>query len=68
MANDKDKQLRVELTQLLEQHRIFDETIATLEQSLERDQLQVSRLKKQKLRLKDQISLIEDQLLPDIIA
>ena len=32
------------------------------------DQLQVARLKKRKLRLKDQISLIEDYLIPDIIA
>jgi hypothetical protein len=32
------------------------------------DQLQIARLKKRKLRLKDQISLIEDHLIPDIIA
>ena len=32
------------------------------------DQLQIARLKKRKLRLKDQIAIIEDELLPDIIA
>jgi hypothetical protein len=32
------------------------------------DQLQLARLKKRKLRLKDEIALIEDQLIPDIIA
>ena len=68
MENDKDKKLREELAQLLQQHRMFDETIATLEMSPERDQLQISRLKRQKLHLKDRISQIEDQLLPDIIA
>ena len=65
---ERDRKLRVELAKLLQQHRVFDETIAALEQSLQRDQLQITRLKRQKLHLKDQISLIEDQLLPDIIA
>ena len=68
MENDNDKKLREELAQLLQQHRVFDEAIATLELSLDRDQLQISRLKRQKLHLKDRISQIEDQLLPDIIA
>ena len=65
---DKENKLRDELAHLLNQHRVFDETIAALEQSMQRDQLQISRLKKQKLHLKDQISLLEDQLLPDISA
>jgi hypothetical protein len=68
MENDRYKTLREELAQLLQQHRVFDETIATLEMSPERDQLQISRLKRQKLNLKDRITQIEDQLLPDIIA
>ena len=68
MENDNDKKLREELAHLLHQHRVFDEAIATLELSLDRDQLQISRLKRQKLHLKDRISQIEDQLLPDIIA
>ena len=68
MENDKDKKLREELAQLLQQHRVFDEAIAALEMSMHRDQLQISRLKRQKLHLKDRISQIEDLLLPDIIA
>jgi hypothetical protein len=68
MENDKDQKLRGELAQLLQQHRIFDDAISALEQSTHRDQLQISRLKRQKLNLKDRISQIEDQLLPDIIA
>ena len=65
---ERVRKLRAELAQLLQQHRLFDETIATLEQSVQRDQLQVTRLKRQKLRLKDEISRIADQLLPDISA
>ena len=68
MENEREHKLREELTHLQQQHRLFDETIATLEQSLQRDQLQISRLKRQKLKIKDQISQIEDQLFPDIIA
>ena len=68
METDQDKKLRDELAQLLRQHRAFDEAIGALEQSLQRDQLQITRLKRQKLKLKDLISRIEDQLLPDISA
>ena len=66
--DEKVRKLREELGALLQQHRVFDDAIASLEQSVTRDQLQISRLKRQKLKLKDQISLIEDELLPDIIA
>ena len=65
-----------ELTKRLEllrsEHRDLDAAIAALsDASSERgftDQLQIARLKKRKLRLKDQIAMIEDTLLPDIIA
>ena len=70
METDQNRELRLraELAQLLQQHRVFDETIGALEQSVHRDQLQITRLKRQKLRLKDEIARLEDQLLPDIIA
>ena len=42
--------------------------IVALENVAHPDQLQISRLKKKKLKLKDQITALEDQLLPDIIA
>lgn len=50
------------------EHRDLDAAIEALEGSGSTDQLQIARLKKRKLRLKDQIALIEDYLIPDIIA
>ena len=66
--DDKEASLRAELTKLKQQHRVFDESIVALESSVHRDQLQLSRLKRQKLLLKDRIQELEDSLLPDIIA
>ena len=60
--------MRKRLTQLRVEHRDLDAAIAALSDSGPQDQLQVARLKKRKLRLKDQIALIEDYLTPDIIA
>ncbi|MFA9201652.1 MAG: YdcH family protein [Cypionkella sp.] len=50
------------------EHRDLDAAIEALSASGSTDQLQIARLKKRKLRLKDQIAVVEDQLLPDIIA
>ncbi|WP_170340568.1 YdcH family protein [Ruegeria arenilitoris] len=63
-----DEVLRVELEVFRQQHRDLDEAIKALEATGTADQLTVKRLKKQKLRLKDVIRLIEDRLTPDIIA
>lgn len=52
---------------LREEHRDLDAAIAALTSSAT-DQLQIARLKKRKLRLRDEISLLEDMLIPDIIA
>lgn len=60
--------LRVELEVLRREHRDLDHAIHALEESGRADQLALRRLKKQKLLLKDKIALIEDRLLPDIIA
>ncbi|WP_043917631.1 YdcH family protein [Jannaschia aquimarina] len=60
--------LRAELTVLRQQHRDLDDAIAALEQGPLPDMLQIRRLKKQKLALKDRIGRIEDELTPDIIA
>ena len=62
------EELRVRIAMLTQQHRDLDAAIDSLAASSTADQLQVRRLKKQKLLLKDQISQLEDQLLPDIIA
>jgi hypothetical protein len=56
------------LTQLREEHRDLDATIAALAGSGAPDQIQVQRLKKRKLQLKDQIRVMEDGQLPNIIA
>lgn len=62
------EQLKQLLTELRQQHRDLDVAIDSLESGGTGDQLQLRRLKKQKLLLKDEISKIEDKLLPDIIA
>ena len=50
------------------EHRDLDAAIEALLASLATDQLQLARLKKRKLRLRDEIMALEDQLIPDIIA
>ena len=60
--------MRKRLATLRIEHRDLDAAIAALTAADNRDQLQIARLKKRKLRLKDQIAIIEDYLTPDIIA
>ena len=60
--------LKAKLAALKTEHRDLDYVIAQLAERLPFDQLQLQRLKKRKLLLKDQISKIESELLPDIIA
>lgn len=60
--------IRVKLEVLRQEHRDLDEAIHSLQSSPAADQLTIKRLKKKKLALKDQISVIEDELTPDIIA
>ena len=56
------------LEQLKIEHRDLDDAITALREQATVDQLQIARLKKKKLGLKDRIMRLEDQLLPDIIA
>lgn len=63
-----DDVLRVELEVFKSEHRDLDEAIRALQDRGTADQLTLQRLKKKKLFLKDKIALIEDRLLPDIIA
>jgi hypothetical protein len=56
------------LVRLRQEHRDLDSAIEALRASPASDQLQLARLKKRKLRLKDEIAALEDQLIPDIIA
>jgi hypothetical protein len=68
LDTEAEAELRARLVELRQQHRELDGMIAQLEQSSSRDQLQLTRLKKQKLLLKDQIQKIVDKLIPPIIA
>ena len=67
-----EAELRKRLELLRTEHRDLDAAITALTDAGQNsgfvDQLQIARLKKRKLRLKDQIAIIEDELLPDIIA
>jgi len=71
---DQDKsglsqeQVRLLLEQLRSEHRDLDDVILQISQKVPFDQLQIQRLKKRKLALKDQIAKLEALLIPDIIA
>lgn len=66
---DGSEVLRFKLDELRRRHRSLDDAISALELTVAgRDLLDLRRLKKQKLALKDEISRIEDRLTPDIIA
>jgi hypothetical protein len=64
----QEVQLRAKLRMLEQEHRELDAQIAHWEQQGTNDQLHLRRLKKMKLALKDQIIMIEAQIIPDIIA
>ena len=66
--DDERALLHARLERLRLEHRDLDDVIERLVEHVPFDQLQLQRLKKRKLLLKDQISRIEDQLTPDIIA
>ena len=68
MTKEEERELREQLARLQQEHRDLDAAIAALAMSPGSDLIQVQRLKKRKLALRDQIRRIEDQLTPDIIA
>ncbi len=63
-----ESDVRARLESLLEEHRDLDAAIDAVRALPSSDQLQLARMKKRKLRLKDEIEILRDQLLPDIIA
>ncbi len=65
---NQNELLIAELAELRRQHRALDDEIAALSESPLADQLQLKRLKKRKLHLKDEIARVKDKLYPDIIA
>ncbi len=68
MTAEEETELRAQLAQLQQEHRDLDTAIAALQGAAGSDLLQIQRLKKRKLVLRDRISFIEDALTPDIIA
>jgi hypothetical protein len=68
LSQEETAELESELARLKQEHRDLDMAIEALERMVAGDQLQIQRLKKRKLILKDRISFLEDQLTPDIIA
>jgi hypothetical protein len=61
-------EMRVKLEELRSEHRDLDDVIQRLAETSPFNQLQIQRLKKRKLSLKDQMTKLESKLLPDIIA
>ncbi|HEU5272385.1 MAG TPA: DUF465 domain-containing protein [Xanthobacteraceae bacterium] len=68
MTEQEETELRAQLARLRQEHRDLDAAIEALQASPAADIIQVQRLKKRKLVLRDRITHIEDQLTPDIIA
>jgi len=65
--HDQDS-LKARLLELRQEHRDLDAAIDALQVTVHHDQLQLQRLKKKKLHIRDEIARIQDQLYPDIIA
>ncbi len=68
MAEDRAKSIQKRIMELQIEHRDLDEIVTRLSEDPCVDQLQLTRLKKRKLLLKDQISRLKSQLIPDLDA
>jgi hypothetical protein len=68
MTKEEEREFREQLSRLHQEHRDLDAAIAALQLTPGSDLIQVQRLKKRKLVLRDKIRQVEDQLTPDIIA
>jgi hypothetical protein len=68
MTEAEEQALRVKLAELQQEHRDLDAALLAMAETGVKDQLQLTRLKKRKLQLKDLMTQINDKLLPDIIA
>jgi hypothetical protein len=68
LTPEDDAALVAQIERLREEHRDLDAAIEALRNAGQPDQLQLQRLKKRKLLLRDKVAALEDQLTPDIIA
>ncbi len=68
MKSLSQAQIKSRIEQLKDEHGRLDSTIKSLSSAVNFDQIRIQRLKKQKLILKDEISSLENQIIPDIIA
>ena len=68
LSDDEEREITRELERLRQEHRDLDAAIEALAALVVADRLQLQRLKKRKLALRDRISYLEDMLTPDIIA
>jgi hypothetical protein len=68
LTEEEEREVRRELAELRQEHRDLDAAIAALNDSSSADTVQIQRLKKRKLALKDRIAALDDRLFPDIIA
>jgi hypothetical protein len=68
ILDGEEAALRARLADLKVEHQDLDSAVAALEGRSRPDQIQIARLKKKKLMLRDEIVRLEDQLTPDIIA
>jgi hypothetical protein len=68
LAPAEEARIRAQIAALREEHQDLDDAVRALENLPMPDQLQIARLKKKKLTLRDQIAKLEDKLTPDIIA
>ena len=67
-TDEEIEAMKLELVELKLEHRTLDEAIHLLLCGGEMEELKIKRLKKRKLLLRDQIALLEDKLIPDILA
>jgi hypothetical protein len=65
---DADAALRAQIALLRQEHQDLDDAVRALSSGAVPDMIQIARLKKKKLALRDQIAMLEDRLTPDIIA
>ena len=67
-GEDPERVIEQKLALLRQEHQDLDSAVVAIEGQALPDQLLIARLKKRKLALRDQITMLEDQLTPDIIA